>query len=157
MPTKSRPSALPLLSWQGPGLCICQERIDGGVFPVVSIHSVEFFPNTGKSLALDICGHRICIKLASRPAPSFCESVGLFEERIRDGNCGFHEYSITTVIPRCKRLTGASEQAPACNWPRVAATAGPPLQSAPAKMFPQIVIIGPIVRIMEWTKRTSGP
>jgi hypothetical protein len=103
MPTKSRPAALPLLSWQGPSLCICQEWIYGGVFLAISIHGVEFFTNTGKSLAIDICSHGIRIKLAARPAPRFRESVSLFEKGIRNRNRGFHEHSITVVIPGFKR------------------------------------------------------
>src|ERR1700730_10634713 len=103
MPTKSRPAALPLFSWQGPSLRICKEWIDGGIFFVVAIHGVEFFANTGKSLAIDICSHGIRIKLTTRPAPPFSESVSLFEEGIRNRDRGFHEVSITAVIPRFKR------------------------------------------------------
>jgi hypothetical protein len=108
MPTKSRRAALPLLSWQGPSLCICKKWIDGGVFLVVPVHGVEFFTNTGKSLALDICSHGIRIKLTTRPAPRFGEPVRLFEQGVRYGNCGFREPSITVVIPRFKRNIPAS-------------------------------------------------
>src|SRR5271169_923129 len=111
MPTKSRRAALPLLSWQGSSLCICKEWIDGGVFLVVSIHGIEFFTNTGKSLAVDICGHGIRIKLATRPAPRFGKPVSLFEEGIRNGNRGLHELSITMVIPRFKRNGPAGRRA----------------------------------------------
>jgi hypothetical protein len=102
MPTRSRPAALPLLPWQGPRLCICEEGIDRRVLLVVSIHGVEFFTNTGKSLAVDICSHGIRIKLATRPAPPFCEPVSFFEQRIRNRNRGFHVDSITLVIPPFK-------------------------------------------------------
>jgi hypothetical protein len=108
MPTRSPPAALPLLSWQRPSLCICKEWIDGGVFLVVSIHGVEFFTNTRKSLAVDICSHGIRIKLATRPAPCLRESVSLFEQGVRNRNCGFHELSITVVIPCFKRNNPAS-------------------------------------------------
>jgi hypothetical protein len=110
MPTKSRPAALPLLSWQGPSLCICKEWIDGGVFLVVSIYGVEFFTNTGESLAIDICSHGIRIKFATRPAPRFGEAVSLFEEGIRNRNCGFQDLSITVVIPPFKRNKPASRR-----------------------------------------------
>jgi hypothetical protein len=111
MPTRSPPAALPLLSWQRPSLCICKEWIDGGVFLVVSIHGVEFFTNTRKSLAVDICSHGIRIKLATRPAPCLRESVSLFEQGVRNRNCGFHELSITVVIPCFKRNNPASPRA----------------------------------------------
>jgi hypothetical protein len=114
MPTKSRPAALPLLSWQGPSLRICKEWINGGIFLVVSIYGVEFFTNTGKSLTVDICGHGIRIEFTTRPTPRFGESLSLFEKGIRNRYCGFHKRSITVVIPRLKpitqRLAGASKK-----------------------------------------------
>ena len=109
MPTKSRPAALPLLSWQGPSLRICKEWINGGIFLVVSIYGVEFFTNTGKSLAVDICGHGIRIEFTTRPTPRFGESLSLFEKGIRNRYCGFHKCSITVVIPRFKRSNTVSE------------------------------------------------
>jgi len=98
MPTKSRPAALPLFSRQGPSLRIRKEWIDGGIFFVVAIHRIEFFANTGKSLAIDICSHGIRIELTTRPAPPFSKSVSLFEEGIRNRDRGFHEVSITAHL-----------------------------------------------------------
>jgi hypothetical protein len=91
------------LPWQGPSLCICEERIDRRVRLVIPIHSVEFLTNTGKSLAVDIYRYGIGVKHATRPAPQFRESISLFEERIRNRDRGLHELSITVVIPSSRR------------------------------------------------------
>jgi hypothetical protein len=98
MPTRSRRGALPLLFRQGACLGFHKIWIDGRVIGVLSVDRIELFPDAQESLATDVCGNRICIKLASGPASDFGESLRVLENRIWNGDCSFHEPSITMVI-----------------------------------------------------------
>jgi hypothetical protein len=90
-----------LIFRQGACLGFNEIWIDGRVIGVLSIHGIEFFPDPQESLAIDVCGHRIGVELASGPA-DFSESLRLLKNRIRNGDCSFHCLSKTRLYPCCR-------------------------------------------------------